>query len=387
MDTPLPLSALLSQALVAFIIEFDNEFEHRIPHRTTDHGLSSGGAGPWLVSMAMWENCMRHIGDGDMTKARVEALARTTTNWDGMRRWGYIRLVEGDRSPSNRSGIMIRATSAGKKAQAAWRPLTAEISQRWHIRFGADTIHSLTSALQEIDHAIGLPLPDCLPILGYGLFTRIKDHPPGRQSHRAAQPPNLSAAQPSHRASAGPPQDPGARPTDHSLPTLLSRVLLAFALEYEQHDGLSLAISANILRVLTADGIPLRDIVRLAGVSAASVSMAMGILRKGWVIEGPNASGRGKAVGLTDKGFAAQSLYAKRAEEIEKRWEKIYGAGLIKVVRSSLETLVGNGLADRSPLFRGINPYPDGWRAKIPKPEILPHFPMILHRGGFPDGS
>jgi methyltransferase (TIGR00027 family) len=31
----LPLSALLSQALVAFTIEVDNECEHRIPHRTT----------------------------------------------------------------------------------------------------------------------------------------------------------------------------------------------------------------------------------------------------------------------------------------------------------------------------------------------------------------
>jgi hypothetical protein len=30
----LPLSALVSQALVAFAIEFDNEFEHQMPHRT-----------------------------------------------------------------------------------------------------------------------------------------------------------------------------------------------------------------------------------------------------------------------------------------------------------------------------------------------------------------
>ena len=29
----------------------------------------------------------------------------------------------------------------------------------------------------------------------------------------------------------------------------------------------------------------------------------------------------------------------------------------------------------------------DGWRAAVPKPETLPHYPMLLHRGGFPDGS
>lgn len=34
----LPLSSLVSQALVAFTIELDNEFEHRSPHFTTDSG-------------------------------------------------------------------------------------------------------------------------------------------------------------------------------------------------------------------------------------------------------------------------------------------------------------------------------------------------------------
>jgi hypothetical protein len=42
MDEPLPLSALLSQVLVAFTIEFDNEAEHRLPHSTTDHGSTPG---------------------------------------------------------------------------------------------------------------------------------------------------------------------------------------------------------------------------------------------------------------------------------------------------------------------------------------------------------
>src|SRR5438034_306366 len=55
LDGVLPLSALLSQALVAYTIEFDNEAEHRLPHRTTSHGASGPGDGapvPWLVSLA-----------------------------------------------------------------------------------------------------------------------------------------------------------------------------------------------------------------------------------------------------------------------------------------------------------------------------------------------
>ncbi len=66
MTAELPLPAQLSQALVAFAIEFDNEFEHRMPHRTTRHGTTPGlDHPPYLVSMAMRVNCMRFVpGEG-----------------------------------------------------------------------------------------------------------------------------------------------------------------------------------------------------------------------------------------------------------------------------------------------------------------------------------
>ena len=35
----------------------------------------------------------------------------------------------------------------------------------------------------------------------------------------------------------------------------------------------------------------------------------------------------------------------------------------------------------------GLEPYPDNWRAQVRRPETLPHYPMVLHRGGYPDGS
>jgi len=37
--------------------------------------------------------------------------------------------------------------------------------------------------------------------------------------------------------------------------------------------------------------------------------------------------------------------------------------------------------------MRGLEPYPDGWRAEVRRPEALPHYPMVLHRVGYPDGS
>jgi hypothetical protein len=37
--------------------------------------------------------------------------------------------------------------------------------------------------------------------------------------------------------------------------------------------------------------------------------------------------------------------------------------------------------------MQGLEPYADGWRTKVRRPEVLPHYPMALHGGGYPDGS
>jgi hypothetical protein len=137
----LPLSTLLSQVLVAFTIEFDNEFERRMPHRTTNHGGTPYA--PWLVSLAMWSNCMQFIGEDGVRVGELEELARTATNLNGMLRWGYILVA-----PDSRSGRLVRATPAGRKAQEIWWPLFGEIETRWETRFGEDKIEQLREALQ-----------------------------------------------------------------------------------------------------------------------------------------------------------------------------------------------------------------------------------------------
>lgn len=87
-----------------------------------------------------------------------------------------------------------------------------------------------------------------------------------------------------------------------------------------------MAVTANIVRVLSAEAASLRDLPQLTGVSKESISMAL-------------------------------------------------NAGVIRDVLRPL------------PLMAGTAPYPDGWRAKAPPPVTLPRFPMVLHRGGYPDGS
>ncbi|MGB9030669.1 MAG: hypothetical protein WCC27_11165, partial [Acidobacteriaceae bacterium] len=144
MTTQPPLAALLSFALVAFTIEFDNETDHRLPHRTTNFGPSAGATGgPWLVSMVMWFNCMRFVTEEGIAVRDVERLARTRTNWDGMRRWGYVFFEPdpADRRPKPpSSALLVRATAKGRTAQKLWAALVPGIEQRWRRRFGGDTI-------------------------------------------------------------------------------------------------------------------------------------------------------------------------------------------------------------------------------------------------------
>jgi DNA-binding MarR family transcriptional regulator len=282
----LPLSALLSQVLVAFTIEFDNEFEHQMPHRTSSHASTPGSPyAPWLVSLAMWSNCMRFVGQEGVTLGELQRLARTTTNLAGMQRWGYILVEPGladSRSKQPRPDAIVRPTPAGRKAQEVWRLLFGIIEKRWQARFGKDEIDQLRESLWAVAKQSDVELPDCLPILGSGLFSRGPDH--------------------ERRAPAGREDGNGSR---LPLPTLLSRVLLAFAIEFEHESDVSLAISANVVRVLDEQGVRVRDLPRLVGVSKESIAMSLSFLEKHSyaVVEPESPGSRVKVLVLTPKGL------------------------------------------------------------------------------------
>jgi methyltransferase (TIGR00027 family) len=364
----LPLSALLSAALVAFTIEADNEAEHRLPHRTTNDGPSPGAAAgvPWLTSLLMWANCLRQLPDEGITVAELRRRARTGTNLDGMRRWRYVSYApDPGRGKRPRPDATITPTAAGRRAREVWQAATEETESRWRTRFGPAAFDGLRAALAGVVAGLDPALPDCLPILGHGLRSKFEPAPPSDPQQTAD------------------PQDPA-----ELLPlwALLSRPLLAFALEYERAPGPALAVSANVLRVLSPDGIRTRDIPARAGVSKEAVAMAVGLLAEsGLATEGPDPDGgRFKVTRLTAAGAAARDAYPRRAAAIEADWCARFGPGRIEALRAALEPLAAG---DPPPLSAGLEPYPDNWRARVKPPLALPHYPMTLHRGGYPDGA
>jgi DNA-binding MarR family transcriptional regulator len=362
MDGRLPLPTLLSHALVAFTIEFDNEFEHQAPHRTTDHGPTTRSHPvPWLVSMVMWSNFIRFIDEEGTAlrelQHRLRMPAKNMRSW--LTRlgewWGYIVV---------KPNAMVMPTAGGRKAMEIWRTLDRLIESRWRERFGQDTIDHLREALVTIVSQIEVALPDGLPILGYGLFSRGPE-------------------------AAGSALADAATPSSLPLASLLSKVLLSFAVDFERESEVSLAISANVLRLACEEGVEVSDLPSLSGVSKEAIAMALSFLgKRGYaVIQPKSTASRKKVLVLTPNGRNEKQKYRQLLWAVEERWQARFGEQAIGRLRELLEQLDVRSAEQQSPLFRGLEPYPEGWRASVPKPEVLPDFPMVLHRGGFPDGS
>jgi DNA-binding MarR family transcriptional regulator len=372
MPIRLPLPTLLSQVLVAFTIEFDNEAEHRMPHRTT----ATGGAGAprgatWLVSQVMWSNVLQFVGPEGVRVGELHARARTRRDsLVGLQRWGYVTVGPGPGhgGGSPKDDRMVRPTAAGLRARGVWAPLVEVIEERWRGRFGPDAVDGLRSSLERVVGHLDVELPRYLPVVHPG------------QNGRA----ELTLVQ-------------GAVPTaddqhahDLDLSALLSQALLAFTLDFERQSKLSLPICANTLRVLGGTGVRVRDLPRLTGVSKAANSVSVGFLERIGcaVVEPDPAATRRKVVRLTPKGTKAQTKYRRVLAQTEEYWRERFGHGSIAERHASLERLVDAGsTTPPSTLLRGLQPYPEGWRASVRPPELLPHYPMVLHRGGFPDGS
>ena len=169
---------------------------------------------------------------------------------------------------------------------------------------------------------------------------------------------------------------------------------------------LPLPISANVLRVIPDDdggdgggGVRVSDVPLLGGVSREGTTSALGFLERNAYVElGPDPSGRrGKFVRPTERGRRARDGRAPIAARVEAGWEERFGAAAVGPGRTHCG---GRSPSRRRPLFAGLGlePYPDGWRSRPPylaptkavltdPVGALPRHPMVLHRGGYPDGS
>ena len=316
----------------------------------------------------MWSNLLRFVGDGTTVGELVAAVGlpkrSALSRLGGVERWRYVSVgpATGKREGYGsgrgmKDDWVVRFTPAGLRAAEIWPTLPAEIEARWRERFGAEEIDALREALRAVDEAVDTPLPEFLPVVS--------------STHAMA----LELPSVETRAASD----------DLSLVTLLAHALLAYTIDFEDGSPVSLPLSANVLRVLGETGVPVRELPALVGISKEAVEVSLTALARTEyvVVEGAPASKR--TVRVTPAGAKLQADQRRLHARIGKRWDAD--------LRTSLERIL-----DHPDLSAGLQPYPAGWRASKPYAQQteavladplgrLPHYPMVLHRGGWPDGS
>ncbi|MBO0861303.1 MAG: hypothetical protein J2P21_23000 [Chloracidobacterium sp.] len=249
--------------------------------------------------MAMWLRFLRYVPDQGIPVKELHRLTGMSpkvfraflirmSEW-----WGYVAVFE----------LLVRPTPGGLKALETWRPLTAKIEKRWRERFTGALIDKLHDVMQSIVEKDVRDYPDALPILGYELMS------------------GASGSKPQ-----APDKDGAMYPSDDALPMLLSKLLLSFAGHFERESGLSLAVSANLLRLINDEGVRVRDLPRLSGVSKEVIALlARRALETGLGIAQKSPGKREKVFVLSSEGQRARDLYHHLVWNIEEGWKNNFG--------------------------------------------------------------
>jgi hypothetical protein len=324
-ETTRPLSALLSQVLIAFTLELDEEFEKQM--------RESGYAGASL-SAVIWSTLMRFLAGTspsvrDLASQSLSSEKRVKFELGCLERWSFITL-EADPADDRpiavrphrlagrllrdgwgsgrgiRSDWIVRPTAKGHRAIEIWTPLFDEIENRWLARFGSDDIGTFRLSLEDIAAELDVDLPHGIP----GQWEMDVTYKTRPTSDVVRLP----------------------------LHALLSQLLLAFTMEFQRKSRVPLWLCANTLRVLSDRSIPESEIPHLTGCSPETSGV-------GWQIEpfiivktAPPPR-RGKLVRLSPVGLLARQSYYDATSAVEERWKTHFGKQKIRRLRKSLSDL------------------------------------------------
>jgi DNA-binding MarR family transcriptional regulator len=321
----LPLSALLSQVLVAHIEELEQADDGTVP----------------VPSYALWSNVVRLVDDEGVDQRELPRRARLSrravrASVGTAERQGWV-TVEAD--GTRRGAKVLRLTPAGRRAQGAWEPRFGRVEGRWRERFGDDKVEGLRSSLVTLVRQLDLELPHHPTSYGPadvsvtgGLYVSPDAKPPV-PPHGQDWPPVLR----SHPEVEGEATDDqvGSLP----LPALLSQTLVALAIEFETRRLGSLSLAANVVRHLDEAPRRLDDLPPLPDVTGTGRSAAE---RHGYlVIARDPADRRTRRVRLTPRGQALRAGYGPTLASIEDRWRTAYGPDVVDGLRGSLEAIAG----------------------------------------------
>ena len=166
---------------------------------------------------------------------------------------------------------------------------------------------------------------------------------------------------------------------------------MAYTLDFEEGSPLSLPLSANVFRVLDGDGVPVRELPSLTGISKEAVAVSLTSLAKTdyVVVEGAPASKR--TIRLTPAGETLRTDQRRLHARIGKRWDAVRPTSRAAPRRARAHPRSSGARCRVDAVSRrlaGEQAVRRQTEALLADPRgRLPHCPMVLHRGGWPDGS
>ncbi len=132
----LPLSALLSQALMAFSLDFE---------------LSG-------MCHALTANVLRLVGDDGRPLAELPHA----THVEGLQRHGVVRIEAHPDDPKHK---VVHLTAVGRAAREAYPRVIQRVERDWRERYGADVVDALREPLERVVAELDDDLPHHPPML------------------------------------------------------------------------------------------------------------------------------------------------------------------------------------------------------------------------------
>ena len=130
----LPLSALLSQAFVAFAADFEEL---------------------WIGGLHLAATVLRLLGDEGVPVREIPMLSRLKGDGKSvLERHGYIDIVRHPDDPKVRIAV---PTTRGRNTRDQYEATVGRVEERWGPKYGADVVAELRAALESLDVDRSLP--------------------------------------------------------------------------------------------------------------------------------------------------------------------------------------------------------------------------------------
>jgi hypothetical protein len=130
----LPLSALLSQAFVAFAADFEEL---------------------WIGGLHLAASVLRLLRDEGVPVSDIPMLSRLKGDGKSvLERHGYIEILRDADDPKVRLAV---PTARGRNTRNEYEPTVGRVEDRWGHKYGADVVARLRAALESLDIDRSLP--------------------------------------------------------------------------------------------------------------------------------------------------------------------------------------------------------------------------------------